>query len=76
VEIEQYGLPQTYWDQRATDVAGLSLEDVTEQADAVLQPDHLVWVVVGDRALIEDKIRALDLGEIHLIDANGNPVSN
>jgi zinc protease len=76
VEIEQYGLPQTYWDQRAADVAGLALEDVTEQADAVLQPDHLVWVVVGDRSVIEDKVRALELGEIHHIDANGDPVGN
>jgi zinc protease len=74
VEIEQYGLAQDFWETRAADVAGLSLDDVIEQADAVLQPDHLVWVVVGDRSKIEEKIQALGLGEIRLIDADGNPV--
>jgi len=33
----------------------------------------MVWVVVGDRAKIEAGIRGLNLGEIHLIDADGNP---
>ncbi len=73
VEIEQYGLAQDYWETRADDVAGLTLSDVVTQADAVLQPDNLVWVVVGDRSKIEEKIEALGIGEIRLIDADGNP---
>jgi zinc protease len=38
-------------------------------------PDHLVWVIVGDRAKIEQGLRDLNLGEIHLIDTDGNPVA-
>ncbi|HVT02964.1 MAG TPA: hypothetical protein VHL58_06260 [Thermoanaerobaculia bacterium] len=40
----------------------------------VIHPDKLVWVVVGDREKIEPGIRELNLGEIHVIDADGNPV--
>jgi zinc protease len=40
----------------------------------VVQPDHMVWVVVGDRARIEPAIKELNLGEIHLVDADGNAV--
>ena len=40
----------------------------------MLQPDNLVWIVVGDRGRIEEKIRALGLGEMRFLDADGNPV--
>jgi zinc protease len=32
--------------------------------------------VVGDRAKIEPGIRELNLGEIHLIDADGKPLAS
>ena len=42
-------------------------------ASRTVLPDHLVWVIVGDRARIESGLRSLDLGELHLVDADGNP---
>ena len=44
-------------------------------AQKVLVPDKLVWVIVGDRSKIEAGVRELNLGEIHLIDSEGNPES-
>ena len=41
-------------------------------AQQVVKPDNLVWIVVGDRAVIEEKIRALDLGEMFIMDGDGN----
>ena len=51
-------------------------EDVLPMARALIEaaPDRLIWVVVGDRQKIEAGIRELNLGEIHLIDADGNPI--
>jgi zinc protease len=37
-------------------------------------PDNLVWVVVGDMSKVEAGIRELKLGDVHKIDADGNPV--
>ena len=38
----------------------------------MLHPDKIVWLVVGDKAVIEDGIRALELGPMYEIDADGN----
>jgi len=34
----------------------------------------VVWVVVGDRSKIEAGIRALGLGELKFLDADGKPM--
>lgn len=44
-------------------------------AQDVVQPDRLVWVVVGDRATIEPSIRALGFGEVRLLNSNGQPIT-
>ena len=74
IEMTRFDLPDDYWDTFADAVRGVGLSDVSTQADRVLQPDNLVWIVVGDRVRIEEKIRALDLGEMRFLDADGNPV--
>jgi len=74
IEMTRFNLPDDYWDTFADAVRGVGLSDVSAQADRVLQPDNLVWIVVGDRVRIEQKIRALGLGEMRFLDADGNPV--
>ena len=37
-------------------------------------PKALTWVIVGDFRQIEKPVRALNLGEVHVIDADGNAV--
>ncbi|MDX1632780.1 MAG: insulinase family protein, partial [Thermoanaerobaculia bacterium] len=74
VEMERFELPADYWETFAGEVRALTLVNVSEQAEAVVKPDRLVWVVVGDRSEIEEGIRELDLGEIRYLDADGNPV--
>jgi zinc protease len=70
------GLPADYWDTYAAKVQDLSLEQVNQAAAEVVHPKQMVWVVVGDRAKIEAEVKALNLGPIHYIDADGNPVAN
>ena len=74
IEMARFDLPDDYWDTFADAVRGVDLSDVSAQADRVLQPDNLVWIVVGDRVRIEEKIRGLGLGEMRFLDADGNPV--
>ncbi len=74
IEMSRFNLPDDYWDTFAEAVRGVGLADVSAQADRVLQPDNLVWIVVGDRVRIEEKIRALGLGEMRFLDADGNPL--
>jgi zinc protease len=73
VEMVRFGLPEDHWQTFEGEVRGLTLADLTREADRVLQPGGMVWVVVGDRAKIEDAVRALALGELRFLDADGNP---
>lgn len=67
-----YDLPDDYWRTYADKVRGLSIDEVREVADEVIKPDRLMWVIVGDRELIEPRIRELEIGEITLLDVDGN----
>ena len=73
-EIVRYGLADDYYDRYADAVEALDVENVSAAAEEVVQPDHLIWIVVGDRAEIESKVRELGLGEIRVIDSEGNVV--
>jgi len=73
-EIVTYDLPDDYWDTYADNVRNISGKQVVEAADAVIKPENLIWVVVGDREKIETRVRELELGEITLLDQNGNEV--
>ena len=46
----------------------------SKQAATTLDPDKLVWVVVGDLKQVEQPVRSLELGPVQVIDADGNPV--
>ena len=72
--MTRFHLPDDYWDTYAHAIRAIGVADVSAQANRVLQPDNLVWIVVGDRVRIEEKIRALGLGEMRFLDADGNPV--
>ena len=74
VQMVRFGLPDDYWATYASSVRGLSLAEIRSEADRVLQPDRMIWVVVGDRARIEESVQALDLGEIRFLDADGNRI--
>jgi zinc protease len=72
-EIVLHGLPDRWFDGhperiRAADAKALAA------AGALLRPDHLVWIVVGDRRKIEAGLRALGIGEVTVLDADGRPV--
>jgi hypothetical protein len=38
-------------------------------------PENMAVVVVGDRAVIEEDIRKLNLGPIEFLDENGQPLT-
>jgi zinc protease len=71
-EMVQYGLPDDYFQKYPARVRQLTLDDVAKAAKKTVHPENVQWVVVGDRAKIEPKIRELGFTEIHLIDADGN----
>ena len=71
-ELVRFGLPDNYWDDYAGLVDGVTPGGANAAAQAELQPDRLVWVVVGDLEAIEESIRALALGRMDFMDVDGN----
>jgi len=74
-EIVCFGLPDTYFQTYADKIRALKRENLCEAAKNVVKPEHLVWVVVGDRAKIESGVRTLNFGEIQFVDADAKPVT-
>jgi zinc protease len=68
--IELYGRPDDYEAARATRINGLT-PSIVQTAAAMIKPDALTWVVVGDLKKIEAGIRALNLGEVKVVDVDG-----
>ncbi len=69
-EMVQFGLAEDHWSTYPAKVRGLDLAQVSAAAKAVVRPDKIVWVVIGDREKIEAGIREIALGEVKLIDAD------
>ena len=74
LEIVQFALADDYFRSYPDKVRALQLADVQAEADTVLMPDRLIWVVVGDRSKIEEGIQSLNFGTIQFVDADGKPV--
>jgi len=70
-----YGLPQDYWSTYAGTVRALTINDLNRAAVDVVRADRVTYVVVGDRAKIEQGLRELNVGPIQVIDTDGNPVT-
>ena len=75
-EIVRFNLPEDYWRRYPELVEAVDVGQVNAAARDLIAPNQLTWVVVGDLALIEADIRALNLGPIELMDADGNLLGN
>ncbi|MEL7296556.1 MAG: insulinase family protein, partial [Pseudomonadota bacterium] len=73
-EIVRFDLPDNYWSTFADRTRAITLDSVNDEAQRIIKPDNTIWVVVGDRARVEESLGALGFDEIRLIDADGNPV--
>ena len=71
--IVRYGRADDYQAQRAARISALTPEQVNAQTTTI-KPNALTWVIVGDMSKIEAGIRALNLGEVTVLDADGKIV--
>jgi len=71
-ELVRFGLPDDYWRRYPGMVDAIDISQVDAAARALVAPDRLTWVIVGDLQVIEEDIRALGLGDVERMDADGN----
>jgi zinc protease len=74
VNILTFGLPDSYYNDYVGKVRGLTPAQANAALKRLVQPRALTWIVVGDLAKIEAKVRRLGFGEVTVLDADGNEV--
>jgi zinc protease len=74
IEVLRFGLPADYWDRYPGMLRNLSDQEVTRGAASLVDTATTTWVIVGDRKQIDQGLAELGLGQIHYIDADGNPI--
>ena len=66
-----YGRDDDYVTTLKARLEGQKDADIEAAAREVIRPDSYTWVVVGDLSAIEAPVRALGLGEVKVLDADG-----
>jgi zinc protease len=74
VQMIKYGLPADYWATYPEQVRNLKETALNTAAKKFVRPKEVVWLVVGDLKKIESNVRALSLGEVIILDADGQVV--
>jgi zinc protease len=69
-----YDLSDTYFNDFIQKINAVTVEDVNRVANKYLDPSKMSIVIVGDRKVIEDKLKTLGYN-ITILDTEGNPVS-
>lgn len=67
-----WGLPVDFYTTYRERLAAVTPDDVRRVATTRLTPDNVIVVVAGDVSKIEAPIRARNLGQVEVWDANGN----
>ncbi len=67
-----YDLPEDYYAKYPQAIAGVTLDAANAAGAELLSGKALTWIVAGDLSKIEAGIRALNLGEVRVIDADAN----
>lgn len=69
-----YDRPDGYVTTLKARMQGQKKADIEAAAREVIQPDAITWVIVGDLKQIEKPVRALKLGEVKVLDADGKVI--
>ncbi len=72
--ISTYGFPADFALRRAEEVEAMTVARIRELSERYLDPERMVWVVVGDARTQLPRLGALGLGPVTLLDRSGAPV--
>lgn len=72
-----YGLPDSYFNEYISKINAVTLDDVNRVANKYLTPDKMAILIVGDRKVIEPRLREIEGwgGAIRFLDADGNLIN-
>lgn len=74
IDLINYNLPNDYWSKYSTNMRGLTESQLAAAGKKFVQPDEIIWLIVGDISKIENGIRSLDYGEVIKLNADGEVI--
>jgi len=72
--VVSYGVPFDYISQREAVVQKMTAQEAKELAQKYLQPEKMIYLIVGDKATQFDKLKDIGLGNPVLLDKDGKVV--
>ncbi len=70
-----WGVPENYYETYGQRVGSMTAAEAARAAQGIVGDGPDLWVVVGDRATIEPKIRALGFADVQVVTPEGVPVT-
>ncbi|MDX1933189.1 MAG: pitrilysin family protein [Capsulimonadales bacterium] len=69
-----YNLPDTYFNDYIARINAVTLQDIERVANRYLDPSTMAILVVGDRTVIEPKLKEISGLDIRYLDTEGKPI--
>ncbi len=63
-ELLQLGLPIDFYNSYVSKVSALTVTEIEDAARDLLDPRHIIWMIVGDRSTLEEPLQKLQIGDI------------
>ncbi|MCA9777543.1 MAG: hypothetical protein KC800_12530, partial [Candidatus Eremiobacteraeota bacterium] len=63
-----YSLPENTFSNYVSKIQSVTADQVQKAAEHYVDPGRMVVLLVGDRAVIEEEVKALDLGPLEYRD--------
>ena len=63
-------LPLDDWQTFGERINSMEAADVAAVIEKTIDPERMIWIIVGDWEVIAEDLKALDLGEIEVISSD------
>ena len=73
--IYTQSLPENYWQEYAKNISAITGDDMVRVAKKYIDLDHLAITIVGDRAVIEEPLRKLNIAPLQFLGIDGKPIA-
>lgn len=75
-QIAKFNLPYDYIKNEEKQISDMTFDDHKMLAQKFLQPEKMIYLIVGDKATQMDKLKELGFGDPILLDKDGNRITN
>jgi zinc protease len=73
--MSTFGLPKDYIAREQEALVSMSLDQAKKTIGAYLNPEHMFYLIVGDAATQLSRVKELGIGDVIMLDRDGNVIN-